>query len=57
MSNEDTINRWSTYLLTFIDDMGLLSYLYKSKTFGKFKEFKAFIEKQSGLPYQDIEIW
>ena len=44
----------SIYFLTFIDDFSRKTWVYflkyKSETFGKFKEFKAFVEKQSGFP-------
>jgi hypothetical protein len=43
----------SIYFLTFIDDYSRKTWVYflkhKSETFDKFKEFKAFVEKQSGL--------
>ena len=44
----------STYFLTFIDDFSRKTWVYflknKSETFSKFKEFRGFVEKQSGLP-------
>ena len=44
----------SIYFLTFIDDFTRKTWVYflkyKSETFEKFKEFRAFVEKQSGLP-------
>jgi hypothetical protein len=43
----------SIYFLTFIDDYSRKTWVYflkhKSETFDKFKEFKALVEKQSGL--------
>jgi transposase InsO family protein len=43
----------SIYFLTFIDDYSRKTWVYflkhKSKTFDKFKEFNALVEKQSGL--------
>ena len=42
----------SFYFLTFIDDFSRKTWIYflrhKSETFSKFKDFKAFTEKQSG---------
>jgi hypothetical protein len=42
----------SYYFLTFIDDFSRKTWVYflrqKSETFGKFKEFRALVEKQSG---------
>jgi hypothetical protein len=41
------------YFLTFIDDYSRKTWVYflkhKSETFDKFKEFKALVEKHSGL--------
>lgn len=41
------------YFLTFIDDFSRKTWVYflkyKSKAFGKFNEFKTWVEKQSGL--------
>jgi hypothetical protein len=52
-SNADTIIGGSIYFLTFIDDYSRKTWVYfikhKSETFDKFKEFKALVEKQSGL--------
>ena len=40
------------YLLTFIDDYSRYTWVYflknKSEAFGKFREFKAMVEKQNG---------
>jgi hypothetical protein len=43
----------SIYFLTFIDDYSTKTWVYflkhKSETCDKFKEFKALVEKQSGI--------
>jgi hypothetical protein len=43
-------------MLTFIDDLSRKIWVYflmeKSETFGVFKEFKALVEKQAGVPIQ-----
>ena len=50
----------SIYFLTFIDDFSRKTWVYflkyKFETFSKFKEFKAFVEKQSGLSIKVLRL-
>ena len=47
-------------MLTFIDDLSRKVWVYflakKSETFGVFREFKALVEKQAGVPIQILRI-
>jgi hypothetical protein len=50
----------SIYFLTFIDDYSRKTWVYflkhKYETFDKFKEFKALVEKQSGLSIKKLRL-
>ena len=50
---ETVSNGGNRYFITFIDDYSRKTWVYflkqKSKVFGTFKDFKVYVEKQSGL--------